>query len=164
MFLIGVSSFGVAVNRSGYRFESYLGSHQKSTVKFCFNARTRRTFLANFRVADDPPTGQVRRSVHRFGPPTSGPIRPARVGRDDPVNLWYTVPVANLTLAVDDHLLRDARKLAVDRGTSVNQMVREFLETAVRQSTSRQQARDRLLRLSLPIGSITWKRDELYER
>jgi len=80
------------------------------------------------------------------------------------VNLCCTVYVANLTLAIDDQLLRDARKLAVDRGTSVNQMVREFLETAVRQSTSRQQARDRLLRLSLPVGRITWKRDELYER
>lgn len=71
--------------------------------------------------------------------------------------------MANLTLTVDDQLLRDARKLAVDRGTSVNQMVREFLETAVRQSTSRQQPRNRLLRLSLPIGPITWKRDDLYE-
>ncbi len=46
--------------------------------------------------------------------------------------------MANLTLAVDDQLLRDARKLAVDRGTPVNQMVREFLVTAVRQSSARQ--------------------------
>ena len=80
------------------------------------------------------------------------------------MDLCYTVYVANLTLVIDDQLLRDARKLAVDRGASVNHMVREFLQTAVRQSASRQQARDRLLRLSLPIGSITWKRDELYER
>ena len=80
------------------------------------------------------------------------------------MNPWYTDHVANLTLAIDDQLLRDARKLAVDRGTSVNQMVREFLETAVRQSTSRLEARERLLRMSLSIGPIRWKRDELYER
>jgi hypothetical protein len=72
--------------------------------------------------------------------------------------------VAILTLVIDDQLLREARKLAVDRGTSVNQIVRELLETTVRQVSSRQQARSRLLGLSLPVGPITWKRDDLYER
>ena len=72
--------------------------------------------------------------------------------------------MANLTLVIDDQVLRDARKLAVDRGTSVNQIVREFLEATVRQATSRQQARKRLLELALPVGPITWKRDDLYER
>lgn len=72
--------------------------------------------------------------------------------------------MANLTLVVDDQVLREARKLAIDRGTSVNQMVREFLETTVQQSTARRQARKRLLSLSLPVGPITWKREDLYER
>ena len=80
------------------------------------------------------------------------------------MNPCYTDYVPNLTLVIEDRLLREARKLAVDRGTSVNQMVREFLENTVRQSETRSQARDRLLRLSLSIGRITWNRDELYER
>ena len=65
---------------------------------------------------------------------------------------------------MDDQLLRDARKLAAERGTSVNQMVREFLENAVKQASAREQARARLRGLSLPIGQITWTRDDLYQR
>jgi len=34
----------------------------------------------------------------------------------------------NITLAVDDELVAQARRLAVRRGTSLNQMVRDFLE------------------------------------
>lgn len=72
--------------------------------------------------------------------------------------------MANLTLVVDDQLLRDARKLAIDQNTSVNQMVREFLEQSVGQSAARAKARERLMALSLPIGPIDWKREDLYER
>ncbi|MBI3208988.1 MAG: hypothetical protein HYZ37_08820 [Candidatus Solibacter usitatus] len=71
--------------------------------------------------------------------------------------------MANLTLVIDDQLLREARKLALDRRTSVNQMVRVFLETSVRQANSRQQARLRLMGVSLPIGPVSWNRDDLYE-
>jgi len=64
--------------------------------------------------------------------------------------------VANLKRVVDNQPFRDARKLAKSSS--------EFLETSVRQSNARQQARNRLFKLSLPIGPITWKRDELYQR
>ena len=36
--------------------------------------------------------------------------------------------MTNLTLSVDETLLRKARILALARGTSVNAMVREFIE------------------------------------
>jgi hypothetical protein len=38
----------------------------------------------------------------------------------------------NITLSIDDHVVEDARKLAQARGTSVNQLVREYLEGLVR--------------------------------
>jgi hypothetical protein len=72
--------------------------------------------------------------------------------------------VQNLTLAIEDELLKEARKLAIDRDTTVNQMVREFLESVVRQASDRGAARERLLSRKYPIGEITWKRDDLYER
>ncbi len=75
-----------------------------------------------------------------------------------------TDAVANLTLAIADDLLRAARKLAVDRDTTVNQMVREYLEMQVRQASRRQEAKARLLELRLPGKAVTWRRDELYER
>ena len=45
--------------------------------------------------------------------------------------------MTNLTLTVDENLLRKARILALERGTSVNSMVREFIETMVNESTRR---------------------------
>jgi len=63
-------------------------------------------------------------------------------------------------LAIEDDLLREARKLAVDRNTTVNQLVREFLQETVRQPA----ARERLLNCRIPALPITWTRDELYER
>lgn len=38
----------------------------------------------------------------------------------------------NITLSVDDAVIEKARKLAGARGTSVNQMVRDYLEALVR--------------------------------
>jgi hypothetical protein len=37
----------------------------------------------------------------------------------------------NITLSVDDRIVEEARKLAEARGTSVNQLVREYLESLV---------------------------------
>ena len=45
--------------------------------------------------------------------------------------------MTNLTLTVDETLLRKARILALERGTSVNAMVREFIENMVDESTRR---------------------------
>ncbi len=38
----------------------------------------------------------------------------------------------NITLSIDDAVIEKARKLANARGTSVNQMVRDYLEGLVR--------------------------------
>lgn len=40
----------------------------------------------------------------------------------------YTYPVTNLTIAVDDDLLRRARVRAAEAGTSVNAVLRDELE------------------------------------
>ena len=45
--------------------------------------------------------------------------------------------MTNLTLAVDETLLRKARILALERGTSVNAMVRKFIENMVDESARR---------------------------
>ena len=42
--------------------------------------------------------------------------------------LCYTDPVANLTLAIDDETLKKARIRALEQGTSVNAVVRDYLE------------------------------------
>ena len=56
--------------------------------------------------------------------------------------------------------MKDARKMAIDRDTTVNQMVREFLEAEVRQTSDRAAARERLLSRWYALDKITWTLDE----
>ncbi|MBU1384465.1 MAG: ribbon-helix-helix protein, CopG family [Alphaproteobacteria bacterium] len=53
----------------------------------------------------------------------------------------------NLTLAIDDDLLDKVRVLAAMKRTSVNEMVRGFLTRLVQQETSKDEAREALLKL-----------------
>ena len=53
----------------------------------------------------------------------------------------------NLTLAIDDDLLDKARVLAAMRRTTVNEMVRVYLQRLVEQERERDEAREELLRL-----------------
>ena len=76
--------------------------------------------------------------------------------------------MANLTITVNDELLRKARIRAAEQGTSVNAVLREHLEvwTGVREQHRRALAR--LLKASREStagsGGRKWTRDELYER
>ena len=74
----------------------------------------------------------------------------------------------NLTITVDDELLRRARIRALSQGTSVNAVLREFLESYAG-SDAEVAARSRLAELarsstasSGPDGR-SWRRGELYE-
>lgn len=72
--------------------------------------------------------------------------------------------MANLTLAIDEELLREARKVAMDRGTTVDQMVREFLMQSVRSASRTQAERRRLMSQALDLPPVTWTRDDLHQR
>ena len=74
----------------------------------------------------------------------------------------------NVTIAIDEVTLRDARRIAAERSTSLNSLIREFLERlTVRESHSRG-ARRRIAELCrdtrADVGERTWTRDELHER
>ena len=76
--------------------------------------------------------------------------------------------MANLTLSIDDQLLRRARIRAIEHGTSVNALVRDYLERYASGSGQRS-ARTQLLELSerFDAGSGAqgrrWTREELYD-
>jgi hypothetical protein len=84
-------------------------------------------------------------------------------------NLCYTDSVKqNLTLTLDRDLLRAARKVALERDISVNQMVRDYLAQTVHDSARREAAIagvDEVFReCKIVLGPIRWKRDDLHER
>ena len=73
----------------------------------------------------------------------------------------------NITLAVDDELLRDAREVARAMGKSVNQLVREYLERLTGRDEPERDVEE-LRRLSAEGRgrSRGWRfdRDEIHER
>jgi hypothetical protein len=77
--------------------------------------------------------------------------------------------MANLTLTIDGDLLKRARIRALEQDTSVNALVRDYLETLVTRNPSRE-GLDGFLAMTESVhagsgpGGRSWTRDELYER
>jgi hypothetical protein len=74
----------------------------------------------------------------------------------------------NLTLAVDAKVLLEARKIALEKNTSVNQLVREYLRRLVEKEGRRTQAlarlKDAMAEGILTVGERNWTREDLHER
>jgi hypothetical protein len=74
----------------------------------------------------------------------------------------------NLTLVIEVDLLRDARALAKQRRTSVNEMVRGYLQQVVGRERRRHAALESIQRLldrpPVHLGRPRRSRDELHER
>jgi hypothetical protein len=69
---------------------------------------------------------------------------------------------------IDEGLLRAARQVALDRNTSVKNLVREFLQALVaesgRQRASMNQIEELFHLKPFAIGKKNWTRTELHER
>jgi hypothetical protein len=76
--------------------------------------------------------------------------------------------MANITLKIDDGLLKNARKLAFQRKTSINAIVKKRLEEFVANDLSREATLSGLetffQRSNARIGKKIWTRDEIHER
>ena len=74
----------------------------------------------------------------------------------------------NLTLRVEERILDTARRIAAERSTSVNALVRAYLKDLARNEDRRRQARRELLKLcrgsKAKVGTKTWTRDQLHDR
>ena len=75
----------------------------------------------------------------------------------------------NITLSIDDHVVRTVRKIAFNKNTTLTAMVRSYLESlAERDRLEREQAvrklEDSVRRLSRPMGPHDWTRQDLHER
>jgi plasmid stability protein len=76
--------------------------------------------------------------------------------------------MANLTISVDDESLKKARMRAIQEGTSVNALLREFLDSYSGVQRGQREAAKRIADLSRASqsrrGGLMWTRDELHER
>lgn len=79
----------------------------------------------------------------------------------------------NVTLTLDDKLVKEIRKIAVERDTTLTGLVRAYLQQVAREhgDSDRKRREQELLketfeRLKAPLnyGSRTWKREDLYDR
>jgi hypothetical protein len=77
----------------------------------------------------------------------------------------------NITLSLDDKLVKEVRKIAVERDTTLTGLVRAYLaELAAEHARSGRKRRDREAlersfgRLQIRVGKRTWRREDLYAR
>ncbi|MCB1036972.1 MAG: ribbon-helix-helix protein, CopG family [Acidobacteria bacterium] len=75
--------------------------------------------------------------------------------------------MSNITLRVDDEVLKAVRRHAAERETTVNHLVREFLDALAAREGRAAEVRRRMRELSegssARIGPRTWSRDDLHE-
>ena len=79
--------------------------------------------------------------------------------------------IVNVTLSLDDELVKKVRKIAVERDTTLTGMVRDYLEKlAAEDAASGRRRRERealersFQRFQFRVGRRTWKRADLYAR
>jgi hypothetical protein len=78
----------------------------------------------------------------------------------------------NITLSLDDQLVKAVRKIAVERDTTLTGLVRAYLEEVAAKYNSDRKRKDleRLnqtldrLQTRLDYGSRSWRREDLYDR
>lgn len=77
----------------------------------------------------------------------------------------------NVTLSLDDELVKKVRKIAVERDTTMTGLIRDFLQNiAAEDSAAGRKRRERealersFARLQFRVGKRTWKRADLHVR
>ena len=75
----------------------------------------------------------------------------------------------NITLSIDEEIVKKVRKIAVDRDTTLTAMVRDYLTSVANDhAVDRKEQVARLMRSversSRDMGPRTWTRDDLYDR
>ena len=77
----------------------------------------------------------------------------------------------NITLSIDDKLVKEVRKIAVERDTTLTGLVRDYLEKlALENAASGRKRRERealersFAQFRIKVGKRNWKREDLHER
>ena len=74
-----------------------------------------------------------------------------------------------ITLSIDEEVVKKVRKIAIDKDTTLTAMVRDYLTSiASRDIAARKADADKLMetfeKVSREMGPRTWTREDLYDR
>ena len=77
--------------------------------------------------------------------------------------------MTNLTMSIDEKILRKARKRAIDKDVSLTSLVRQFLlKLAAEEDLQREAVASELIKAfeaaEVVVGPRRWTREELHER
>jgi hypothetical protein len=75
----------------------------------------------------------------------------------------------NITLSVDEEIIKKVRKIAIEKNTTLTAMVRDYLSSvAIRDAQEKNEAIKKLRKsfktVSRDMGRRKWTREALYER
>jgi uncharacterized protein DUF6364 len=77
----------------------------------------------------------------------------------------------NITLSIDEELVKQVRKIAVERDTTLTGLVRAYLQELAAENANSGRKRREIEALErsfeqfqFRMGKRTWKREDLYER
>lgn len=75
----------------------------------------------------------------------------------------------NITLNIDEEIVKKVRKIAIDKDTTLTAMVRDYLTWLADSDAVERQERLRLLedsfaRLSRDMGERNWTREDIHDR
>ena len=75
----------------------------------------------------------------------------------------------NITLSVDEDIIRKVRKIAIDRNTTLTEMVRGYLtrlseEDKLQRELALRDLEEAFTLYSRDMGRRTWTREDLHER
>jgi hypothetical protein len=94
--------------------------------------------------------------------------KPGHLARDKGIPYYGRM---NVTLSLDDDLVKRVRKIAVENDTTLTGLVRDYLTKLASEDSNsgrRRRERESLQRsfeqFSFKIGKRTWKREDLYVR
>jgi hypothetical protein len=77
--------------------------------------------------------------------------------------------MSNITLSIDDEIIKKVRKIAIDKNTTLTAMVRDYLTSVAKRDAQEKKDAVRELRVSFKtfsrdMGQRKWTREVLYER
>lgn len=77
--------------------------------------------------------------------------------------------MSNITLSVNDKVIKKVRKIAIDKNTTLTAMVRDFLTEVANRDVQQKKEASSMLRtsfqkMSRDMGQRKWTRGALYDR